>query len=93
MLPPLQRQSSSFVNTFSTPLTNTHLQTPSQTSSFKFVDAVPKRRKLCQNVAEDRPNNTGLIQDSVVAERRRDQERKAIQEQEKRQLEDEEKKE
>ena len=94
--PPLQRRSSSFVNTFGTPLTNIRLQTPSQTSSFEFVDAftpVPKRRKLHQNAAEDTPNIRGLIQNSVVAERRGEQERKAFQEQEKRCLEDEEKKE
>ena len=80
---PLQRRSSSFLNTFGTPLTN--LQTPSPTSSFEFVDAftpVPKRRKPRQIAAEDTRNNT--VQDSAAGESRR--------EQEKRQLEDEEKK-
>jgi hypothetical protein len=40
---------------------------------------------------EDTPSSTGIIQDRAAAERRRDQERKAFQEQEKRRLEDEEK--
>jgi hypothetical protein len=92
--PPLQKRSSHFINTFSTPLTNNCLQTPSQSSSFEFVDAftpIPKRRKLRPIAAEDTPSSTRIIQDHVAAERRREQERKAFQEQEKRQLEDEEK--
>jgi hypothetical protein len=92
--PPLQKRSSHFVNTFGTPLTNNCLKTPSQSSSFEFVDAftpIPKRRKLRPIAAEDTPSSTRIIQDRVAAERRREQERKAFQEQEKRRLEDEEK--
>jgi hypothetical protein len=92
--PPLQKRSSHFVNTFGTPLTNNCLQTPSQSSFFEFVDTftpIPKRRKLHPIAAEDTPSSTRIIQDRVAAERRREQERKAFQEQEKRRLEDEEK--
>ena len=82
---PLQRRSSSFLNTFGTPLTNINLQTPSPTSSFEFVDAftpVPKRRKLRQIVAEDPPNNTGIVQDSAAAESRREQEKRSLEDEE-----------
>ena len=82
----LQRQSSSFLNTFSTSLTNINLQTPSPTSSFEFVDAftpVPKRRKLHQIAAEDSPKNTGIVQDpSAAAESRREQEKRLLEDEE-----------
>ncbi|KAF8163626.1 hypothetical protein B0H34DRAFT_837464 [Crassisporium funariophilum] len=97
---PLQRRSSSFVNTFGTPLTNTPSRTPSQTSSFEFVDAftpVPKRRKLRRNATEEIPNSQSaeVTQDAAAAtaERTREEERQAAKEQEERQPEEEEKEE
>jgi len=89
-----QRCSSSFVNIFGTPLTNTPLQTP-WTNSFKFVDAftpVPKRRKLQQVPSGEIPNS-GSGHDEEAVEKRKEEERKAAEDQEKKQLEGQEKKE
>jgi hypothetical protein len=96
---PTQKRSSSFVNSFGTPLTNTPLQTPSQTRSLEFVDAftpVPKRRKLCRNATEEGPNlrSAGIIQDAAAAaERTGEEDRQVAEGQDKKRLEDEEKKE
>lgn len=92
----LKRCSSSFVNTFGTPLTNTPLQTPSRTNSFEFVDAftpVPKRRKFRRQVPSGETPDAGLGHDEGEVEKRDEEERKAAAAQEKKQVEALEKKE